>query len=144
VYKWRTLDPADQNDLLGRITELLLETIPPWWQALMVDYGAIGRHIDLAVGVLDPHGTYQLWDPPLEPTRLLQKLRGGMYRADEGTWWSARLRVEPPSRYSIQYNWTVRPGFAKDVSAENFGLEQERFPRAAAYMPDWYRAGVGV
>lgn len=140
VYKWQKLDPELQNDLLGRMTALLMETIPPWWRGLMIDYGAIGRHIDIGVGVLDPNNDYQPWDPPLEPKQMFQKLRGGMYRDNEGTWWSARLRVEPPGRFSVQYNWSVQPRFTTDVSQENFALEQERFPRAEAYMPDWYRA----
>jgi hypothetical protein len=122
------------------MTTLLLDAVPPWWRGLMIDYGIIGRHIDLAVGVLDAQGQYQVWDPPVEPMRMFQKLHGGMYRENEGSWWSARLRVEPPGRFSIQYNRDVQPRFAATVSRDDFALEQERFPRAEAYMPDWYRA----
>jgi hypothetical protein len=77
----------------------------------MIDYGIIGRHIDLAVGVLDPQDQCQVWDPPVEPVRMFQKPHDGMYRETEGSWWSARPRVEPPGRFSIQYNWGVQPRY---------------------------------
>jgi hypothetical protein len=136
------LDPVQQNELLGEMTRTVIGALPPWWRRLMVDFGAIGRNIDLAVGVYDPNGTNHLWDLPQKPFEMMQRLRMGMYRDDEGTWFSARFTIEQPSRFSVQYNWRNPPSFERYPSAEDFALEQKRYPRTEMFMPQWYREGL--
>nr|WP_042181171.1 hypothetical protein [Kibdelosporangium sp. MJ126-NF4]CEL14858.1 hypothetical protein [Kibdelosporangium sp. MJ126-NF4]CTQ96511.1 hypothetical protein [Kibdelosporangium sp. MJ126-NF4] len=141
---WPQLDPVQQNELLGEITGMMVAALAPGWHELMIDYRVVGRNIDIAVGVLGANNEFTLWDPPVEALREFQRLRGGMYRQDEGTWFSARYTVIPPSRFSIQYNWRNQPDFESYPPPAEFALEQERFPRAEAYRPDWYRAGLAA
>jgi hypothetical protein len=136
---WPQLDPVEQNELLGDITLQVVEALPPGWRELAIDYRAVGRNIDVAVGLLDANGTRQIWNPPTEVWQAFQRLRGGMYQEGEGTWFSARLIIEPPSRFSIQYNWQNEPAFDPYPPPAEFALEQERFPRTEAFMPPWYR-----
>src|ERR1043165_3113127 len=97
MAKWPELDAVQQDELLGRITGTMVAALAPGWHELMIDYRVVGRNIDLAVGVLGPNNEFTLWDPPVEAVREFQRLRGGMYRQDEGTWFSARYTVTPPS-----------------------------------------------
>ncbi|GAB2704380.1 hypothetical protein [Nocardia thraciensis] len=144
MAQWPQLDPVQQNDLLEQMTSLVVDALAPGWRQVMIDFRAVGKNIDVAVGVLDPHGTYQLWDPPGEVWRMFQRLRGGMYEQGEGTWFSARFTIDPPSRYSVQYNWTNEPDFRPYPSPDDFALEQERFPRTEAFMPPWFRRGLAA
>ncbi|MEV6897296.1 hypothetical protein [Amycolatopsis sp. NPDC051372] len=138
-FKWPELDPIQQNELLGEITTAVVEALPPGWQQVMIDYRMVGRNVDVAVGVKDPSGTFRPWDPPVDVWKMFQRLRGGMYTEGEGTWFSARFGIEPPSRFTIQYNWRNEPDFDPYPAAEQFAIEQERFPRAEEFMPDWFR-----
>lgn len=142
TYRWPTLDPAAQTELLGELTAQVVAAQPPDWRQVMIDYRHLGRLTDAGVGVLDPAGDYQLWDPPVEVWRMLQRLRGGMYRDGEGTWFSVRITIEPPSRFTVQYNWRNRPDFPDPPGRDEFALELERFPRGEAYQPDWFRAAL--
>lgn len=138
-FRWPRLDPVQQNELLGTITTAVVEALPPGWCRVMIDYRMVGRTVDVAVGVEDTGGTYRRWDPPVDVWKMFQRLRGGMYRDGEGTWFSARFGIEPPARFTIQYNWRNEPDFDPYPAAEQFAIEQERFPRAEEYMPEWFR-----
>ncbi|KFU82688.1 hypothetical protein SAMN04489729_6201 [Amycolatopsis lurida] len=142
--QWPQLDPIAQNELLGEITLSVVGALPPGWREVVLDYRVVGKNIDVAVGVLDPNGTYQVWEPSVETWRMFQRLRGGMYQDGEGTWFSARLVIEPPSRFRVQYNWQNEPDFQPYPSPDEFALEQERFPRGEEYMPDWFKRGLAA
>lgn len=139
---WPLLDPVQQKDELDGMTTLLVGALPPGWRELVIDFRAIGQNLDVAVGVTGPDGKERVWDPPAEVWRAFQRLRGGMYADNEGTWFSARYILEPPSRFNIQYNFKNQPDFQPAPPAAAFALEQEWFPRGEAYMPPWYLAGL--
>ncbi|TDP92796.1 hypothetical protein [Labedaea rhizosphaerae] len=136
---WPSLDPVQQNDLLTAMTTELIGALPPGWAEVVIDYRHLGRNPDVAVGVRGPDGRDRVWDPPTEVWRMFQRLRGGMYRQDEGTWFSARYTLQAPSRFTIQYNWRNEPDFQPYPDLSHFAIEQERFPRAEAHMPPWFR-----
>jgi hypothetical protein len=137
--QWPQLDPTQQNDLLSDLTSTIVGALPSGWRELAIDYRVVGRNIDPAVGLLAPDDTYQLWHPPDEAWRMIQRLRGGMYRDGEGAWFSARFIIQPPARFSVQYNWHHEPTFRRYPAPEEFVVEQKRFPRGDSYMPEWFR-----
>jgi hypothetical protein len=142
MTKWPSLDPAQQNELLGEMTTMVVARQPPGWRQVMINYRHLGRVTDAEVGVRDANGTYQLFDPPVEVWRMFQRLRGGMYREGEGTWFSVSLTVEPPSRFSVVYNWREKPGFPSWPAPDEFALELKRFPRGEAHLPSWFRESL--
>ena len=144
MKRWPVLDPAQQNELLGQMTTMIVESQPPGWRELMIDYLHLGRHTDAAVGYLDADDTYQVFDPPAEVWRMFQRLRGGMYREGEGTWFGVRLKIEQPARFTVRYNWNHRPSFETWPAPDQFQLDLERFPRGEAYVPAWFRESLGV
>jgi hypothetical protein len=83
-----------------------------------------------------------VFDPPAEVWRMCQRLRGGMYRESEGTWFGMRLKIQPPSRFTVRYNWSLRPSFHTWPAPDQFQLELERFPRGEAYVPAWFRESL--
>lgn len=138
MSRWPALNPVQQNELLGEMTAIVITAQPPGWREVMIDYHHLGKHTDGAVGVMDPSGTYRYWNPPAEVWQMFQRLRGGMYREGEGTWFSARLKIEPPYRYTVEYNWRNRPSFQNWPTPNQFTLELERFPRGERYLPEWF------
>ncbi len=139
---WPPLDPIQQKEELDGITTRLVNALPPGWRELAIDFRAVGRNLDVAVGLTGPSSEQRVWDPPAEVWQAFQRLRGGMYTENEGTWFSARYILEAPSHFTIQYNWQNPPDFQPQPAPHEFATEQERFPRDEAYMPPWYRAGL--
>ena len=135
---WPQLTPQEQHDLLGEITAMLVPALPPGWQRLMIDYSVIGRTSDAGIGVTGPDGHVRHWNPPTEVWRLFARLRKGTYEDGRGVWFGCRLTIDPPARFTIQYNRDVEPRFPNHPSPEDFLLEEKRYPRARDAMPDWY------
>ncbi|TDD87121.1 hypothetical protein [Actinomadura rubrisoli] len=142
MAKWPSLDPVQQHDLLTEITRQITEALPHGWRELMIDYRHLGRHIDVATGLTGADGAMTVWDPPAEVWRMFQRLRGGMYVENEGTWFSCRYGVEPPGKFRIQYNIRNEPDFPAPPSPEEFAVEQERFPRTPPYQPPWFKEAL--
>lgn len=135
---WRQLTPPEQNELLGRLTLLVVEPLEPGWEKVMIDFKAIGRTIDVATGVMYG-GTYQVFNPSKDVWSLFGELRTGMHSEGHGTWFSCRLSIDPPSAFAIQYNWRNEPAMANAPKPGDYLTEQERFPRAEEHMPTWFR-----
>ena len=138
AYRWPSLDPQQQGELLDQITNLFLEALPAGWVELAVDYRVVGRNIDLSTGLRQPDGSYRVWTPPDEPIRQFQRLRGGMYIENEGTWFSMRYVLTPPGRWNVVYNTAHEPAFEPYPPPQEFLVEHERFPRLPGYQPPWY------
>ncbi|MCT2584350.1 hypothetical protein [Actinophytocola gossypii] len=136
------LTPPEQNDLLGEATKLLVDQLPAGWHRLILDYMALGKKVNVGAAVRMADGTTPRVSAPRELAPLFSRLRGGMYVAGRGTWYSFRLIVDPPARYSVQYNWNDQPPYPTPPAPEHFRLEQERFPRAEDAMPEWFRRGL--
>jgi hypothetical protein len=133
------LSPAEQNRLLGEITTLLVQALPPGWQQLVMDYAAVGRYVEVATGVRMADGSARQWSPPKTTARLFSELRHGMYVEGRGTWYSLELIIDPPDTYSVKYNWDEEPKFRSAPAPEQFRLDQERYPRTEESMPPWLR-----
>jgi hypothetical protein len=138
VPNWPQLSPQEQSDLLGEITLMLVPGLPEGWQQLMIDYSVVGRTSDAGIGVKDPSGQFRHWQPPTEVWRLFARLRKGTYQDGRGVWFGCRLTIDPPTRFTIQYNWDIEPRFPNYPSAEDFLLEEKRYPRTREAMPEWY------
>ncbi|MEU5851112.1 hypothetical protein [Saccharopolyspora shandongensis] len=137
------LTPAEQNELLGDLTKVLISALPSGWQQLIVDYRQIGRHIDIGVGVRkSPDGELELWDPPQETWTYVQRLRHGMYAEGKGTWFSARFTIEPPDTYRVQYNYWDLPAWGQ-APVEEFRVDLRRYPRTEDNMPVWFQMQLG-
>ncbi len=136
--RWPSLDPQRQGELLDQITDMFLADLPAGWTELVVDYRVVGRNIDLSTGLRQPDGSYRAWTPPDEPIRQFQRLRGGMYIENEGTWFSVRYILTPPRRTNVAYNTTNEPRFEPYPPLAEFLVEHERFPRLPGYQPPWY------
>ncbi|MFI6346050.1 hypothetical protein [Streptomyces sp. NPDC050560] len=139
AFKRPELNPPAQHELLEQVTALVVDTLPPSWLEAVIVYRHVGRANDASVSVKDAGGSEQMWEPPVETWGLFQRLRDGMYREGEGTWFSVRYLVRASGRFEVDYDWTNRPDFADFPPADQFAAEQERFPREEAHMPDWFR-----
>lgn len=142
MTQWPELDAAGQKEVLDQLTVLLLEALPDDWQELVIEHRKVGMHSNARIGLTRADGVMRLWDPPLEAWHRFQDLKHGMYREGEGTWFGAQYRLERPQRYEVKYNWDREPAFTSEPSAEDFELEESRFPRTEPHRPDWYREGL--
>ncbi|MGY6658276.1 hypothetical protein ACXIZN_39555 [Amycolatopsis sp. TRM77291] len=135
-----TLTPVEQNELLGEITKTLTAAAPEGWQRLIFDFKVIGRQASPAFAARLTDGSTQQISTPKDVSKPLSRLRKGMYAEGLGTWFSLGLVIDPPATYRAQFDRDTEPTFPSPPAAEQYALEQERFPRTDENLPDWFRS----
>jgi hypothetical protein len=141
---WQQLSPMEQQQKLADITSEVLETLPEGWQRLVVRSGVVGRYSEMSAGVRMSDGTTRGWAFPPEVWRKFQQLRKGMYADGIGTWVEFEYIVDPPGRFSINYNRDNRPTFDGTPTQDDFATEYRWFPRSEENMPEWFRRGLAA
>ncbi|TNY38854.1 hypothetical protein [Thermomonospora catenispora] len=134
------LNPIEQMERLEEITVSLLDVLPAGWRELTIDFESIGRFVGVRGTLTMSDGSTRAWSPPHQVLTSLDNLRTGMYAEGRGTWFSCRLSLTPPGRYTIDYDRQNQPSVP--ATPEDIALEQRRFPRSPEHMPDWYRTGL--
>lgn len=139
---WPTLDSDQQAEKIEELTSTVLAALPADWQRLEIEYRQVGKHIDVRTGVTLENGETAVWEPPVEAWHRFQDLRGGMYREGEGTWFAARYVLDGPEHFTMNYNNDHEPAFREPLGSQDVEIEQHRFSRDEAHMPDWYREAL--
>ncbi|PRY42272.1 tudor domain-containing protein [Umezawaea tangerina] len=134
------LTPPEQEELLQEAGGILLSAAPEGWRALELSFrSTVG--IDTATFLsTGPDGGQTKVAPPAAAMRVLKKLRAGMYEEDRGSWYTARITIEPPGRYEVEYDYDGEPTFTPPLTASAYALDQDYFPRSDEHIPDWLRA----
>jgi hypothetical protein len=128
----------DQSRLADEMTALLVEKLPPGYDNFDLEYYAVGRHTDTFYRVLDIYNRKVDWTPPGELFQMLARLREGMYRPGQGTWFGAGVRFDYISRLNLEFNWTNEPKWERAAPPqEAYGEELELFPREPDATPLW-------
>ncbi len=131
-----------ENETVQAIASLLHQTRDPAWAEVAVE-----------VAFADGFGQMRTWfrtafDGEWQPTpryagyseefaELFARLRRLMYRADVGTWFSARLTVSDQGDYRSDYDHDNEPRFDPPVSYDLFVRDLEIFPRDPSRVPSW-------
>lgn len=134
----------EQQEILDGITREILPTLPSGWSRLIAKGKFIGRHTAAETGVIMPDGSILPWAFPKTVWHRFQDLRRGMYAEEQGTWFEFAYILDPPARFNIRYNRDHYPGFNAAPKAEDYALENQRYPRSPQHMPDWFRNGLSA
>ncbi|RKT57636.1 TNT domain-containing protein [Saccharothrix australiensis] len=135
------LDVEDQNAILGSLTTLLVHRLPGDWEQLSVDFRAMGSHVEAEASGRTIFGGSFPWRLPDEALPFLVRLREGMARPGQGTWFAVRLHLEHPDTYSAVFDRDREPDWTSPPAPERYEEELERHPRDPA--PDWLAAKAG-
>ncbi|HEY7482975.1 MAG TPA: hypothetical protein VH912_00810 [Streptosporangiaceae bacterium] len=134
----------DQSRLADEMTALLVEKLPPGYSNFDLEYYAVGRFADKFYRVLDIYNRKVPWEPPDQLFEMLARLREGMYRPGQGTWFGASLRFDYISRLNLEFNWTKEPSWEGAAPpSEAYREELELFPREPDAVPLWLEQRAG-
>ncbi len=82
--------------------------------------------------------------PPADLADALVALKKAACRPEAGTWLGLTMTLFASGALTVDYTFDENPGFDAnfDLSSSDYQLELERFPRAAASMPEWWREQI--
>ncbi|MFB7721496.1 hypothetical protein [Nocardia sp. NPDC056100] len=133
-----SMTAEDQSELADEITALLIEDLPPGYVMFDISFNTVGRFVDIGYSVLDVFSQRLDWTPAAELLHMLSRLRQGMYRPGQGTWFGVHLRLDYIARLALEFNWTEEPRWEQHSPPRAaYQQELELFPREVDAVPTW-------
>jgi hypothetical protein len=134
-------EKSGQTDMVAEIARGIAGEVQPGWDSLRYQAEAVGNVTSDLIYVMRGEDEERVYAPDEMP-ETLQLLKKMMHTADGGTWVSLSMTIATTSGLSVDYNYADKPDFGFDVSAHDYRLELERFPRAEASVPSWWRERI--
>ncbi|MFE6610325.1 hypothetical protein [Amycolatopsis sp. NPDC057786] len=133
------IDATQRQELTNDVGIALLDAAPEGWRRIdLMCLANIDVH-DLSLTVLLEDGSNPAVLIPDEVRQSLVRLRERMYEPDRGTWFSARVIIDPPGSIYVKYNYDWDPLWNPSIAIEGWARDLEAFPRDEAHIPDWLK-----
>jgi hypothetical protein len=134
------MPPPEQEEVVRNACLALLDEAPADWKRIQFEfYSTVG--IDSAeFKITRQDGSTFKLQPPMAVMEPLGDLRSGMYQEGKGSWYTARIVIDPPGRYSVEFDYDNEPAFEPPLVPGVYALDFEHFPRTPEHTPDWLRA----
>ncbi|WP_086821051.1 hypothetical protein [Allokutzneria sp. NRRL B-24872] len=130
---------AEQQELLQEVGGLLVAAAPEGWRELELSFRSTVAVDTATFTCADASGERTRLAPPIKARRRLKALREGMYAPGTGAWFTARVTIQPPGRYEVEYDYDSEPLFVPPLTPETFALDHEYFPRSEEHIPEWLK-----
>ncbi|MGW8529356.1 hypothetical protein [Nocardiopsis sp. NPDC055824] len=136
------MGPLEEQHAINEIASALPAFFPEEWRAAIYHVSIMGRHANELIEVEKGNGEIVRTELPLESGMKCMKLRAGMYKENEGTWFSLKLKLWNTGRYRSVLDYDNPPDFLFDADLREYLREVKLFPRSEEFMPDWLREKV--
>ncbi|PPB49526.1 hypothetical protein C4K88_07495 [Arthrobacter pityocampae] len=131
-----------QSELEKDIAREIDGAVAPGWESFRYVNAGVGNFMSDLIFVQRATGEERAHAPL---TRLLDKideLKRALYVPDAGTWIGFTMTMSSSGGLSVEYNYDEKPDFGFEVSAHDYALELELFPRAEEAVPVWWRERI--
>lgn len=135
------MSQSEQTELVLSIARDIEGEVEPGWDSLRYQVDAVGNVTSDLIYVSRGPAEERVYAPDEMP-ETLQQLKKLMHTAEGGTWLSLSMTISAAKGLDVDYNYDNRPDFGFDVSAHDYQLELERFPRAQGSVPGWWRERI--
>lgn len=131
------MGPMEEQQAITEIASDLPKSFPEDWQAAIYHIRIMGRYANELIEVEKGDGEIVRTELPPDSGMKCMKLRAGMYKENEGTWFSLKLKLWNTGRYKSEFDYDNPPDFLFDPDLREYAREVKLFPRAEEFMPDW-------
>lgn len=132
---------TEQFELEVSIARDIASAVDAGWDELRFEAAAVGNFQTYLIHV-SRAGVEERAIPPFAVSDHLAELKSAVHQEDRGTWISLTMVLSPAGALDIRYNYDDKPDFDFEVSAHDYALELERFPRPEASVPVWWRERI--
>jgi hypothetical protein len=126
---------AEVNRILQWVCGRLLDLAPPDAKRLDLKATLASSVEDFVYTTILADGSAQPHELPREIHPAFGDLRVLLYEPGQGTWFSVRLVVDPPSTFRVNFNFDVDPVWDPPIGPEALAKDLEDFPRDE--LPTW-------
>lgn len=138
----RPPDRQGHEEQLLLIGDALLGVLPDGWRRvdLMVRMNVAVQDLELTVYLADASTPEVVPPDGLGPP--FAALRQLLYEPGRGTWFAARVSLNPPGRIDITYNLDHDPKWSPPIPDSYWVRDLEAFPRDEGHLPYWLREKI--
>lgn len=136
------LGPMEEQETISAIAFDLSENLPVGWKygRLFVMY--MGEYGIMNTEVEKEDGEVARVEVPGKFFPNTMELRAGMYKENQGTWFSWELMISNEGRFKSRFNYDDYPPFAFSPGARDFLDEIDLYPRSEKFTPGWLREKI--
>ncbi len=132
-------DAEELQQLKYDMVYALSDAAPEGWQRIDLTCRVNVGVQDFTVTVLMADGGYAEIAVPQDAVRIAVRMRELFYEDGEGTWFSMRFIVDPPTRFRVVHNVEWDPRWAPSIDPLGWVADLEAFPRDPEHIPGWLR-----
>ncbi|WP_231972674.1 antitoxin YezG family protein [Nocardiopsis alborubida] len=136
------LDPQKQHEILTELGQEIVRSLPDTWTEIAYTARAIVSYREELMLVRHDDGRSERADIPIGTTLKLGELRRGMYQEGKGTWFSMKITVTRPGKFTTEFDYDNEPGFLFHSGDGDYVRELRQFPRDEEHVPAWLREKV--
>jgi hypothetical protein len=131
------IGPDEQAEVIRGVGLELLAVAREGWQELELSFRSTVVVDTATLWCTGADGSRSRLMPPGGAMDALGKLRERMYVEDKGSWFTARMRIIPPGRFTVDYDYDGEPEFVPPLTPDTFVADLQHFPRAPEHIPSW-------
>ncbi|WAE74281.1 hypothetical protein OUQ99_03935 [Streptomonospora nanhaiensis] len=136
------MGPLEQQEALVSIASSLPKYFPPNWKAAIYHVEIMGLSADEFIEVEQEDGEIVRTDLPPDSGMKCMKLRAGMYKENEGTWFSFKLKLWSEGTYRSEFNYEDPPKFLFGPDLNEYARDIKLFPRSEDFTPAWLQEKI--
>jgi hypothetical protein len=133
---------VEEGQAMNNIASSLPGFFPDGWKAAIYHVRTMGLYSEELIEVEKEDGGIVRTDLPHDSGLKCMKLRAGMYKENEGTWFSLKLKLWSEGRYRTEFNYEDPPQFLFSPDPGEHLRELRIFPRTEDFTPPWLREKI--
>lgn len=138
-----TIETVARDDLITEwIGWSLIQSAPADWQRIDLMATMTVEVVDIKFTVIMEDGSTPDVELPEGVHQALADLRQEMYQKDRGTWFSARITIDPPGEHKANFNFDLEPVCTPPIPDKALIRDLDTFPRDREFIPPWLQAKI--
>lgn len=136
------LDSIGELEAISRIASEMSDYFPEGWRYARFHVMFMGGYGIRRIEIEKEGGDVIRISLPAKFTEDAMEIRAGMYRENEGTWFSWKLDLSSEGKFKSNFNYDTYPPFSFSPSLEDYHEDMEMYPRSEEFTPDWFQEGL--
>jgi hypothetical protein len=133
-------DSSQWREQSHEVGNALLDAAPPGWRRIDLVCRLNVDVEDFTLTVLMGDGSQVAVAIPEQVAPAVRQIRTAFHQPGEGTWFSMRYVLDPPTQFHVAYNLDWDPRWEPALDPVGWVRDLEAFPRAPANIRPWLRA----
>lgn len=136
------MGPLEELEAISKISSELADHFPDAWVSVRFVVKFMGIYGMMNIDVEKEGGEIVQIELPANLMMKSMELRAGMYKENEGSWFSWELRLWSEGRFKSGFNYDEYPSFSFSPGSEDYLDEMRIFPRSEEFTPGWLQSEI--